>query len=197
MMPGTREDPFIKQFLAAYEDGSWGNAAVSKPDALDRTNPAVDQLATRKSDRKTLAIEHTIIEPFLGDKADFATFEETFLDIQKDTSLIVPGRWLQIFVPMGVLRKQPSAARDVFVKSVHAWIRSNRLALPFGESIRACAITSVPGRPPFEIRLSIKVTPLKRGDADQPGVIHVRRQQMEDNLGDVIEKALKKKYPSS
>lgn len=195
MMPGTREDPFIKQFLAAYEDGSWGNAAVGKPDALDRTNPAVDQLATRKSDRKTLAIEHTIIEPFAGDKADLATFEATFLKIEKDTSLIVPGRWLQIFVPVGVLRKQPPAARDAFVKSVHAWIRSNRLALPFGEGIRACAITGVLGRAPFEIPLSVKVAPLKRGDADQPGVIHVRRQQMEDNLSDVVERALKKKVP--
>jgi hypothetical protein len=136
-MPGTREDPFIKQFLAAYEDGSWADATVAKPDALDRTNPAVDQFATRKSDGKTLAIEHTIIEPFVGDKDDFAAFRATFLGIEKDSSLIVPGRCMQIFAPVGALRKQPPAAREAFVKSVHAWIRSNRLALPFGQGVRA------------------------------------------------------------
>ena len=194
-MPPTREDPFIKQFLTAYEDGSWGNADVVKPDALDRTNPAVDQLATRKSDGKRLAIEHTMIEPFLGERSDLDTFKTKFLDIEKDTSLILPGRWLQIFVPVGALRNQPAAARDAFVKSVHAWIRSNRLALPFGEGIHACAITGIPGGPPFEILLNVKVTRLGRWDADQPGVIHVRRQQMEVNLGDVVEKALKKKVP--
>lgn len=185
----------MKQFLAAYEDGSWADAAVARPDALDRTNPAVDQLATRKSDGKTLAIEHTIIEPFVGDKEDFAAFEAAFLGIEKDSSLPVPGRWLQIFVPVGALRKQPAAARDAFVKSVHAWIKSNRLASPLGKGVRACAITGVPGKPPFEISLNIKVTPLKRGDADEPGAIHVRRQQIDVNLGDVVEKALKKKVP--
>jgi hypothetical protein len=49
----TREDPFIKLFLSAYQDGSWADADVKKPDAIDRTNPAVDLLATRKSDSRT------------------------------------------------------------------------------------------------------------------------------------------------
>ena len=195
MMPGTREDPFIKQFLTAYQDGSWADAAVAKPDAIDRTNPAVDQFAKRKSDGRTLAIEHTIIEPFVGDKEDFASFEAAFLGIEKDSSLIVHGRWLQLFVPVGVLRKQPAVARDALVESVHAWIRSNRVFLPFGEGIHACPIAGVGGKPPFEIPLSVKVTPIKRGGGDAPGIIHVRRQQVDANLGEVVEKALKKKVP--
>jgi hypothetical protein len=55
VMLDTREDRFIKQFLSAYEDGSWADADVTKPDAIDRKNAAVDQLATRKPDRRTLA----------------------------------------------------------------------------------------------------------------------------------------------
>ncbi|MEO8663677.1 MAG: hypothetical protein ABI693_34795 [Bryobacteraceae bacterium] len=168
---------------------------MAKPDAIDRTSPAVDQFATRKSDGTILAIEHTIIEPFLGDKEDFAGFEAAFLRIEKDSSLIVHGRWLQIFVPVSALRKQPARVRDAFVESVHAWIRFNRQSLPFGKGVYACGIAGVPGKPPFEIPLDVNVTPLKRGDADEPGVIHVRRQQIDVNLGDVIEKALKKKLP--
>jgi hypothetical protein len=106
----TREDPFIKLFLSAYEDGSWADAHMGKPEAADRQNPAIDMLAIRKTDGKTLAIEHTIIEPFVGDKEDFASFSSAFLAIEQDQSLVMPGRWLQVFVPVGALRKQPPPA---------------------------------------------------------------------------------------
>jgi SAM-dependent methyltransferase len=59
----SREDVFIDPFLSTYEDGVWSGAQLTKPDAIDRTKPAVDKLAVR-NDGKTLAIEHTIIEPF-------------------------------------------------------------------------------------------------------------------------------------
>src|ERR1700722_5412903 len=117
VMLSTREDPFIKLFLSAYEDGSWANADMTKPDAIERKNPAVDQLATRKSDGRTVAVEHTIIEPFVGDKEDFAAFEAAFLAIEQDTTLVVPGRWLEVFVPVGALRKQPQPVRDAMVQS--------------------------------------------------------------------------------
>src|ERR1017187_6108239 len=74
----SREDAFILPFLSAYEDGTWADAETRKPDALDRANPAVDRIATRKVDGKTLAIEHTIIEPFVGDQEEFASFQSTF-----------------------------------------------------------------------------------------------------------------------
>jgi len=45
------------------------------------------------------------------------------------------------------------------------------------------------------ITLTIKVTPLRRGSSAEPGAMHVRRQQVDNNLGDVVEKALKKKLP--
>lgn len=40
---------------------------------------------------KTLAVEHTMIEPFVGEKQDCAAFEATFLEIEKDKSLCVDG----------------------------------------------------------------------------------------------------------
>jgi hypothetical protein len=195
VMLSTREDPFIKLFLSAYEDGSWADADVTKPDAIERKNPAVDQLATRKSDGRTVAVEHTIIEPFVGDKEDFAAFEAAYLAIEQDTTLVVRGRWLEVFVPVGALRKQPQAVRDAMVQSVHAWIKANRLTLPEGRGKHTCPISGTLGSPSFEITLNIRVTPLKRGSADEPGSLHVRRQQMDVNLGQVIEKALRKKVP--
>ena len=191
----TREDPFIRLFLSAYDDGSWADADMSKPDAIDRQNPAVDMLATRNADGKTLVVEHTIIEPFVGDKGDFASFGPAFLAIERDQALVMPGRWLEVFVPVGALRKQPPAVRDAIVRAVQDWIRLNRLTLPEGRGKYQCQVAGVAGNPSFEIPLNVRVTPLKRGNADEPGALHVRRQQTDVNLGDVMEKALRKKLP--
>jgi hypothetical protein len=191
-----REEDFIAPFLSAYEDGTWADAETKKPDSLDRVNPAVDKLAIRKLDGKVLAIEHTIIEPFLGDKEDFASFKETFLKIEADRSLAVPGRHIQVFVPVGSLRNQPrKRVREAIVRSIQDWIRSNRLALCDGMSQHPCAITGTPAHGPSEVTLTVRVDNLQAGPAAESGILHVRRQQVEDNLGEVLERALRNKLP--
>lgn len=102
-MPTTtrREDQIIRWFLSAYEAGSWADSKIEWPDKIQ--DKGVDALATRKCDGMKLALEHTIIQPFSGDLADIALFAQAFLEIQNDASLVVPGRRLQIFVPVGTL----------------------------------------------------------------------------------------------
>ncbi len=56
-------------------------------------------------------------------------------------------------------------------------------------------ITGIPGKPPFNIWLNLRVDPLQTGRSAEAGCLHVRRQQVEDNLDAVIEKALRKKLP--
>jgi hypothetical protein len=194
--PSRREDIFIGLFLSAYENRSWADALHQQPDKIERTKPAVDWLAKRKSDGKTLAIEHTIIEPFDGEKADFAAFKTAFLAIEGDTSLPVGGRYIRVFVPVGALQNQhKKLARGAIVQSVHRWIKSNRLVLPDGTSRHRCAITGIPRTPLFNITLNVTVVPLPQGvgRAAESGILHVRRQQVEDSLDKVIEKALRKK----
>ncbi len=192
----TREDHFIKLFLSAYENGSWADADVTKPDAIDRTNPAVDQLATKRSDGKLLAIEHTIIEPFTSEKSDFASFSKAdFLGIEGDSSLPVPGQWISIFVPVGILDKQPIAARKAIVQSVHDWIKENRLGLTTGLAEHLCPVNDDIGAAPTNITLTVRVVPLSRNPCAERGILNVRRQQVDDNLGEIVEKALHKKLP--
>jgi hypothetical protein len=189
----TREDPFIKLFLSAYEKGSWADADLRKPDAIDRTNPAVDKVAERKSDGMTLAIEHTIIEPFVQEKEDHASFSNAdFFSIEKDQSVLVPGIRIQVFVPVGTLGNQPPPARKAIAQSVHDWLKAKRLDLPEGSSQQRCPINGAPANTPDEITLTVRVTPQGRGD---PGAVHVRRQQIDNSLGDVVKRALEKKLP--
>ena len=90
-----REDVFIKAFLTAYEDLSWSDCHQSWVDK--QADKGVEMLATRKSDGKTLAIEHTVIEPFVKEKESFAFFERSFCE-SRETHLsqcrIVPFKYL-------------------------------------------------------------------------------------------------------
>jgi hypothetical protein len=148
---------------------------------------AIDALATRSSDGKTLALEHTLIEPFVGDKEDFSFFERAFLQIEKDGSLVVAGRWTQVFVPVGTLRNHRRQGQlEEIVRTVHEWIRENREVLPEGESRHPCFVKATRQ----EITLSTEVVPL-RGS----GKLNIRRQQVADDLSQVVAKALARKLP--
>ena len=82
-----RENVFIERFLSAYEDFSWSKAAIRWLD--EEKDGAVEALAVRP-DGKTVALEHTIIEPFTAEKEDFAFFSKAFLDIERIPELKVP-----------------------------------------------------------------------------------------------------------
>lgn len=184
-----RENVIVARFLSAYDSRSWADADVCWLDEI--LDGAVEAVATRKSDRQTLAIEHTIVEPFLNDKEDFAFFKDAFLKIEEDESLAVEGRWIQVFIPVGTLhghRKQE--ARDAIVSVVHRWISDNRLAIPDGKSVRVCPVKGLRSAPGLTITLNIKNVPIKGG-----GRLHIRRQQVEDNLGVIVERFLSKKLP--
>ncbi len=182
-----REKRLIELFISAYESDSWRGAHLDWLD--ERQDGAVEVLATR-SDGKTLAIEHTIIEPFVGEKEDFAFFAPMFLPIENDKSLPVPNLWIQVFVPVGTLHGQKPSVRDAIVRAVHDWLKRNRLSLPNGASEHQCRIGGIIGKPNFNLTLTVRVVPLPGA-----GSLHVRRQQVDNNLGDVVQKALRKKLP--
>jgi hypothetical protein len=184
-----REDILIERFLSAYESGTWVEAEI---DWLDkRLDAAVEALVTRRSDGRTLAIEHTIIEPFVGEKEDFAFFKDNFLRIEQDHTLLVPGRYVQLFVPVGSLRFQHKrTGRDRIVSAVHSWLKANRLSLPEGYSEHSCAVTGISNKPKFDVKLYIRVTPFEGA-----GILHVRRVPTETNLDQVVAAALRRKVP--
>lgn len=88
-MPTTArpESHIIRIFVSAYEKGSWKDAVLTFPDELQ--DGGIDGLATR-SDGRILAIEHTVVEPFVGDIADQSEMVPMFAVIEHDETLLVP-----------------------------------------------------------------------------------------------------------
>jgi hypothetical protein len=184
--PGRDEQVFIRLFVSGYENFAW---ADSKIDALDEeTDGAIEALITR-ADGETIAIEHTLIEPFVGDKSDYAMFEQAFLRIEEDKSLAIPDTGIIVYVPVGILNDLKSAKRNEIVASIHRWIVNNRLNLHEGEHRYKCDVL---GAHPATLTVKRNRLGLSRPD---PGSVLIRRQQVTNDLDKVIEKALRKKLP--
>jgi hypothetical protein len=68
-----RETGLIKLFQSAYENGAWAADLLEIPD--EKIDGGVDGFIERASDGCRLAIEHTLIQPHIDDRKDFARFE--------------------------------------------------------------------------------------------------------------------------
>jgi hypothetical protein len=182
-----REDKFIDIFLSAYENGAWKDAHINRPEKTQ--DNAVEAIATRKSDGKTLAIEHTIIGPFVGEKGDLAQFWPAFEKLQEDESFLVPDRITRVFVPVGILDYQKVPTRLAIVDGIAGWLRVNIALLPEDWSKPALRI-DIPGKTPLDIVLNVQVLPTPKFT-----LFRLARQQVSMDLDKVVEKALRKKLP--
>jgi len=179
-----REDALIDLFLSAYEDGAWANCHVDRPEK--RMDGAVEAVAT-KADGTTLAIEHTLIEPFVGDREDIERLR-LFEPIGRDQTLLVPGQAIFVYVPVGALRKG-----DLFrsvVDGVREWIREHRLTFPEGKSRHALSVPNSRRGEAIELVLWVQVF----SEPQSTGTLIVSRHGQEDPAT-AVEKALKNKVP--
>lgn len=134
--PG-KEQSLLKRFISVYEGGTWTAANCDWVD--ERKDGAVELVATRKSDGATLAIEHTLIQPYPREKEDFTRFKSAFLCGRRDRSLEIPETVLYVDVPGGTL--QPGADWNAIADAVRGCIRCRKWTLPegrYGPLIRVC-----------------------------------------------------------
>jgi hypothetical protein len=176
-----REDRLIEWFVSEYEAGSWRDGVLNHPD--HGSDGGVDGFATR-ADGRTLAIEHTLVEFFIGEREDFVRFRP-FLPIENDQSLSLPGKIVYLDVPRGINQKGQAWRRTAEV--LHRWLQPNLASLPVGESTAVCPAT--PDTPEILLDVSIAAEPDFKG---RPPII---RRYGGIDVGESIEKALTEKLP--
>jgi hypothetical protein len=175
-----RETTLIRLFLSAYENGAWASDELRVLD--EEIDGAIDGFVQRASDGCRLAIEHTLIQPFVDDKRDFAWFEKNFLAIDQDESLVVPERVIQVYVDAKALIFSPASKRAP--QAIHEWLRNNTQSLPLGTTQHSCPI----GDAAFT-SLWVKVSPAP----SHGSVFALGRQYQDGTLGLIVENALRKK----
>jgi hypothetical protein len=176
-MPTTsrRENAFIEFFIREYDGKLWANGVRDWLD--ERQDGAVEVIVTGE-DGTQLAIEHTLIEFFLGEREDQARFRQTIYPIEQDESLVVPERITYVYAPRGCL--QTGSLWSAVATELHSWLRKNTALLPIGKSTQMCG----------DVMLRAEVVPVS-GD---PGDLIIRRYG-DVNIGESVEQALQRKLP--
>jgi len=178
-----RENELIDLFLSAYECDSWADSGREWLD--EKVDGSVELQATRSSDGMVLAIEHTLIQPFDGDKGDFARFAPIFLPIEEDASLAIPGQATYVDIPVGTLESGKDWSQ--IGNETHRWLRDNVKSFPKGRSSHSFASHELNGA---RITLKVRVVPIP----GFPGKLIIRRTGPMA-LRTVIAKALRTKLP--
>lgn len=121
----------IERFLGAYNaEFDTAYVVVSWPDADDRTGKAIDALA---SDGTTmLAIEHTLLQPFAGERYDTAVFLQTLATLDQAPHLMLPGLSVSLTFRVGAVPKRGDRAG--IASAVEQWYVRERDRLPNGRS---------------------------------------------------------------
>lgn len=179
------EDKLVELFMSVYDERTWAGDLSVRRSPEKVMDGGVELLATRTSDGETLAVEHTLIEPFVGDKSDFHKhFKELALALKADESLQVPGYAIYLEAPVNVLPLR--SKRPQIIAEIIAWLARERMTFPEEPTLRDCPC---PSHPEGKVTMRVRTQPL--GDKDAKFLIPQRFGEM--RVGDAVEKALRQK----
>jgi hypothetical protein len=182
-----RERPLIEMFLSAYENDAWKDASFDWIE--ERQDGAVEVIATKVGGMR-LALEHTLIQPFVDEKFDSEVFMRAFGRIEKNADLTVPERGLTVIIPVhGIPR---GYNWDEVGADLLKWLLANHRQAPKeGEALWSLPMGGRSRNEPFRLSITLRTVSLP----GMAGDCLIARGAMPGNLADVVEKALRTKIP--
>lgn len=179
-----RDQQLVLQFISAYNCACASSFSLdSWPEDTIRTQPAVEALARDGS--RVMAIEHTLAQPFPGERKDSAIFRRVVAPVESDTSLLQVG--FDVTISTNIEAIPTGVDWNGSAVLLREWLRRELPTHPEGTSQQ-----NVPGLG-FELKITIeKVFDNTPGFA---GSIFVMRNAPDDRLRDVLETALRQKLP--
>jgi hypothetical protein len=112
---------------------------TEQPDEIDRKNKAVEAIATDSSGN-SIAIEHTLIQPFVGDKSDAQPLLKIFAVLESDAKFVLAEHDITVWVPVGGVQKRSSWGN--LADELQAWCQSAKADLPSGTTKHAFSESS-------------------------------------------------------
>jgi hypothetical protein len=175
----------VKMFLSQFKDtGGRSYTLKARPDVEERKEKAIEAIAVA-DDGHTLAVEHTYIQPFEGQKSDDIPFLTVFEQLRTDGSLRISNRFIDVLVPAFAIPK--GVEWEDVAKKVRQWFVDTAHTFPLeGETEY-----SIPGCG-FELNVVVQTFELPETD----GVLVVSRILPSGEPFDaVLDKALVHKVP--
>jgi hypothetical protein len=98
-----RDQKLVEHFLSTYNHAhSSSYKVIQRPEEANRRTKAVEALATNEQGT-TMALEHTLIEPFDGEREDTTRFIRVFGPLEGSTDLRKPGYDVDVIVNVGAV----------------------------------------------------------------------------------------------
>ena len=171
----------ISYFLAGYNRITGQEFAVyAWPDETERHRPAIDAIA-RNAEGRTLAIEHTLIQPYEGERTDTQIFHQIFVPLEHDSTLRFQDYDIELYSKVGAIPK--GLEFDKTRNAVQQWVASRADDFPFCESTQR-----IDGLP-------IEVSVVIQKYETVLGQVFVGRSGLPNMFPNVIETALTRKIP--
>jgi hypothetical protein len=177
-----RDQQLVLHFLSAFNQHHGTSfRVVRRPDEENRQTPAVEAVAA-DDDGTTLAFEHTLIEPFEGEKNDSARFEQVFVPLEGHPDLMKPGCNVRLKIAVGAI---PTGVK---------WGTANlrlreHLAAVLPSLVEGQTVENIPG---LGWPLAVDVD-IERHGTDEDDHVWVWRSLPTDSLTAVVRRSLKRK----
>ena len=175
------EKRVIEKFLTTYNAfNGIEMKVIAWPDEIDRSGKAIDAIAS--DGQKTVAIEHTLLQPFAGERGDSAIFLHTVGSLDQKPTLQLPDYSVTLTVAVGAVPKGQDWT--AVAPAIETWYHGSATTLPDGHSDHV-----VPGLAfPLEVHIEKVVVP---GRAD----FFISRWMPPGTLDAVVGKAITDKLP--
>ena len=171
----------VRLFLSGYAKATGtGFVRIDPTDERVRNRPAVDAVATDKFG-KAVAVEHTVLQPFPGQKKALqGTLEKVFEPLKRQP---VPGRNIMITVPDYSVRGRRVKAQ--LAAEVRTWFEGAKKSFPHGWSYHVIPVLDT------EVHMVVERVEM---DADR-GVISIMyaHPRMKEQFGEAVLRSLEKK----
>ena len=171
-----RERPLLLMFLAEYENGAWKSAT---PDWVEERIDGAVEVVAERADGGKLAIEHTIVQPFVDEKKDSNIFMKAFGRIEKNPNLTIRDRSLTVVIPVAAI---PVGYKwDEVGEDLLTWLKANHQVAPKeGESKHVVQVGGSSKLGPLSLEISLQTMHLP----DYPGATMISRADAEGSLCD-------------
>src|ERR1043165_356573 len=127
-----RDQILVTMFLDEYNKNNGVVFEVKQwPEQIERNKPAVEAIAVNESG-ELLAIEHTLLQGFVGEKEDSNRFLKVVGSLENDSSLRLPNYMIDITMRVGAIPK--GVNWSAVGTALAEWLKANVRALPLGMS---------------------------------------------------------------
>jgi hypothetical protein len=189
-MPTTSpryDERLIALFLSVYEGGGWAGGKSRKEYPERTEDGAVEVIATQAASGNSLAIEHTLIEPFIGEKTNLHRhFRHFWTALRSDRALYEPDAALYIEAPVDVLPR--GSEWEGIIRDVRHWLLATKQQFGIDKELRDCPTVHHP-----EGKITFRVRRVPLGDSPDGFVIVQRYGDI--RVGESVRRAVERKLP--